>query len=231
MTEGTATRTAKGASQSESNQLVAWQTRLLPFTISILVALTVLACVANVYQVYNVQKHMTDVETDLGDLVKTEFATPQNNGERLAIARWKTAATLESNALHSRYHQANLLLITRVYIIFLGFTTGLVMAMVGAAFILSKLRERPSEASVSGSGLSAALTSSSPGLMLAFFGTLLMVVTIVAKVDIRVTDEPLYFSESSDTSNLFIPGTANTTSSTDQIANQLVNKLKKDQKK
>jgi hypothetical protein len=231
MTEGTATRTAKEASQRERNQLVAWQTRLLPFTISIVVALTVFACVANVCQVYNVQKHMTEVETDLGDLVQTEFAAPQTNGERLAIARWKTAAILESNALHSRYHQANLLLITRVYIIFLGFTTGLVMAMVGAAFILSKLRERPSEASVSGSGLSAALTSSSPGLMLAFFGTLLMVVTIVAKVDIHVTDEPLYFSESSDTSNLLIPGTANATSSTDQIANQLLNKLNKDQKK
>lgn len=231
MTEGTAARPARVASQGESKQLVAWQTRLLPFTISTLVALTVFACAANVYQVYIVQKHMTEVETDLDSLLKTEFAAPQNNSERLAIARWKTAVTLESSALHSRYHQANLLLITRVYIIFLGFTTGLVMAMVGAVFILSKLREGSSEARVDGSGWSAALTSSSPGLMLAFFGTLLMVVTIVAKVDIHVTDEPLYFSESLDTSNLLTPGPASSTSSTDQIANQLLNKLNKGQKK
>lgn len=224
MSEGTAARTAPEAAHAETNDLRAWQTRLLPYTISILVALTIFACTSNVYQVYIVQKHMTESESGLGDLLKLDFAGSPSNSERLALARWKTAATLETNALHSRYHQANLILVTRVYIIFLGFTTGLVMAMVGAAFILSKLREAPSQLGAGGAGWSASLTSSSPGLALAFLGTLLMVVTIVSKVDVHVTDQPLYFSETPSSSVLEMPDSSEPRS-TDQIADQLRKKL------
>jgi len=191
---------------SESSQLWAWQSRLLPFVVTVLSLLTVFACVANVLQVYQVEKHLeSSHEVNIDDLLPATVSGTPTASEQLLYARWRTLAAMEANAMESRYHQANMILMTRVYIIFLGFTTGLVLAMVGATFIIAKLRE--TEAKVEGGAASwkVSLTTASPGLVLALFGTVLMLATIWARTEISVKDKSLYLGESFDAPSTSAP--------------------------
>lgn len=173
-----------------------WQARLLPFMVAILLLLTVFCCAANLYQVHVVQGHIQQAhEVDLAP----SFSILKVNGnetaaDRLAFARWQSLAMLESSALESRYHEAGLMLMTRIYIVFLGFTTGMVLALVGATFILGKLREPASTMDAEGAKGKVSFASTSPGLMLAFFGMVLMLATIWAKTEVSVTDKSLYTS-------------------------------------
>ena len=91
-----------------------------------------------------------------------------------------------------------MVLMTRVYIIFLGFTTGMVMAMVGATFIIAKLHESESKVEAGSGTWKIALATASPGLVLAFFGATLMLATIWARTEISVRDSSVYLSESAD---------------------------------
>jgi hypothetical protein len=180
----------------ESRQTWAWQLRLLPFVVGVLSLLTLFACVANVVQVYEVEKHIEGThDVNINDIVPAASGGTGTETDRLSYMRWRTLVVMEANALESRYHQANMILMTRVYIIFLGFTTGMVLAMVGATFILAKLRESEAKIEAGTSTWKMALTTASPGLVLAFFGTTLMLATIWARTEISVRDKSVYLGE------------------------------------
>jgi hypothetical protein len=188
---------AQSPLQEIDRRTAKWQDRLLPFMILVLVALAIFACVANVTQVKQVQAHIEaaheiNLEPALAPLVGVKDITPN---DRFIYARWQTLALLEVNSIESRYHQAGVMLMTRVYIVFLGFATGMVLALVGATFILGKLRE--SESKIDGTGVfgTFSLSSASPGLVLALFGTILMMATILTKSEITVKDQSLYVPE------------------------------------
>jgi hypothetical protein len=184
----------------ESAQLWAWQSRLLPFVLGVLSLLTLFACVANVLQVYEVEKHIESThEVDINNLLPATIAGTPTASEQLLYARWRTLVALEANAVESRYHQASMLLMTRVYIVFLGFTTGMVLAMVGATFIVAKLRETEAKVEGGTANWKVAFTTASPGLVLALFGTILMLATIWARTEISVRDKSVYLGESFDT--------------------------------
>jgi hypothetical protein len=178
---------------SEESVLSKWQQRLLPLMSSMLVVLTLFFCVGITVETYRVQKHLEEGhEIDLKPTFNL-FAADQIRtfSDRMDLARFQTAALLESNALQSRYHQANVAQLMRICIIFLGFLTGMVLALVGAAFILGKLRENASNVSGEGAGWKLAVTSSSPGILLAVLGTSLRMATIWARVEVNVTDAAL----------------------------------------
>ncbi len=98
---------------------------------------------------------------------------------------------LELQTTERRYHQANILLISRIWIKNLGFYTGMILAFIGALFILGKIHDsEASEFKTEGSSLKFTLTSASPGLFLVAFGTLIMIVTIITKNEISIKDAP-----------------------------------------
>jgi hypothetical protein len=182
--------------RTETPELWAWQTKLLPFMMSILIALTIFSCAANVYQVYQVEKHIeTTHDTDLKPMLVIPMTGKETVSERLLCVRWTTLATLESDAIERRYHQAGLILMTRVYIVFLGFTTGMVLSLIGATFILGKLRESQSSLQAEHTTLKFSLVSASPGLFLALLGTTLMLATIWARAEVVVKDRSLYVKQ------------------------------------
>lgn len=189
------------SSSADSRRVWAWQLRLLPFVIGALSVLTLFACVANVVQVYKVERHIEqnhDVAID--QIIPANPGVALTPADQVAYTRWRTLVAMEANAVESRYHQANMVLMTRVYIIFLGFTTGMVLAVVGATFILAKLRESETKVEAGTSTWKMALTTASPGLVLALFGTTLMLATIWARAEISVRDKSVYLIESADVS-------------------------------
>jgi hypothetical protein len=207
MREQAAGRRATSAGASDRT----WQKRLLPLMVGLLVTLTAFFFVASFVQLYYLQTRIEQApRLDLGPAMASldEIAKDVMDGKvvdqlafnnRLEYARWKTLSLLEANALQRRYHHAGVLLISRIWTRYLGFVTGTILAMVGAAFILGKLQEASSNLGAEGGLWKVSLTTASPGLVLAALGTALMLATLATNMDLQVSDGPVYLRDQSGT--------------------------------
>jgi len=70
--------------------------------------------------------------------------------------------------------------------------TGVILAVVGAGFILGKIREKPTEITGKTEMWHFTIASTSPGLIMVTLGTVLMVSAILTHHEIGVVDRPLY---------------------------------------
>ncbi len=176
----------------ETRKLWAWNRLLLPLMIGMVVGLTLFFFAASMFQLYALQESIADSpKLDLKAQL-AEMPLPEKASEIEAQQRWKTLSLLEEHAVRQRYHQANVLLMARVWVRYLGFVTGMIMALVGAVFVLGKLREARTELSVGTGEHQGKISTHSPGLILASLGTLLMFTTLVTHHRIDVNDGPLY---------------------------------------
>ncbi|GGB00993.1 hypothetical protein GCM10011511_25390 [Puia dinghuensis] len=119
-----------------------------------------------------------------------KFVSLQNN---LDYIKWYSRVKLEDKAIDHRYAQSGFLLIARTYSKYLGFFTGMILAIVAAVFIISKLKEDVSQ--LEGSireKIRFRVVSSSPGVIFGLLGTVLMLSTILYNPEIAQTDTPLY---------------------------------------
>jgi hypothetical protein len=181
-----------------------WQKQLLPLMSGMLIALTAFFFVASFLQLYYLQNRIEHApQLDLGpamanlDSLESELSKSGVRDEavierRIEAAKWRSLLLLESNVMQRRYHQAGVLLISRIWTRYLGFVTGTMLALVGAAFILGKLRESSSTVGAESSAWKVSVTSASPGLILAVLGTTLMLGTMATRLELQVTDGPVY---------------------------------------
>jgi hypothetical protein len=105
--------------------------------------------------------------------------------------RWNSLVALEVHVLQQRYHQANISIMSRLWVRYLGFVTGMILAFMGAIFIIGKLKEGAT-LDIEGEGLKANLATQSPGIVLTVLGVVLMVITIVVHHKVDVRDKPSY---------------------------------------
>lgn len=179
----------------ESPRTIRWQKRLLPFMVGMIALLTLFFLAASFYQLYYLHKRIERCPTlNLEPALSMLDSTALNitDLDKLEFARWKTLSTLEGYTLERRYHQANVFLMSRIWKNYLGFVTGMILALVGAVFILGKLREPTSKLDAESSIWKFSLTTASPGLLLALLGTILMITTIVSHKRIEVQDRSTY---------------------------------------
>lgn len=173
--------------------LEAWQNRLLPFMVWMVGGLTVFFLLATLYQLHTLQGRVeAPPELDLSAALAPLEGSATSPTERLVFAQWQTLANLEKHALERRYHQANVLLMSRTWTRYLGFMTGMILSLVGSAFILGKLREEVSTLGLENEGIKASLETTSPGLVLCVLGTVLMLAALMTHNDIETQDSPLY---------------------------------------
>lgn len=188
-----------GAGSPSTDQ---WQRRLLPVMVAMVAVVTVFFLLASLFQLYSIHNRIeASPVLELGPaLALLESAAPgaeRDPQTTLDFARWKTLAILEGHTLQRRYHQANVLLMARVWVRYLGFVTGMILSLVGAVFILGKLREPVTRMEAQGQGFSGSLATSSPGIVLAVLGTGLMLATILTHNQIDVSDAPPYTADPS----------------------------------
>ena len=165
------------------------QERLVPLMASMVVGLTLFFFIVTFLQLAYLHRRIDRAPTlDLPIMLNDQNVAWQQQ----LPAEFKALAVLESNALERRYHQANVLLMSRVWARYLGFVTGMILALVGAAFILGKLREDATELSGKGGAGEFAIRSTSPGMVLATLGVVLMAITIVTHQEITTADTPIY---------------------------------------
>jgi hypothetical protein len=182
-------------SPREAQQTPEWSQRLLPLMSRMLVGLTVFFFLVTAAQLLYL--HWEISQPPAGDFAASTSMlerVQQASGEALSLpaAAIATQTALERNAIERRYHQANVSLMSRVWTRYLGFATGMVLAMVGAVFILGRLQTAVSDVSASAAGSEISLKSESPGLILAGLGVLLMIVTILTHNEIDVKDSAIY---------------------------------------
>jgi hypothetical protein len=177
------------AAPAASTEELAWQLRLLPLMIRMIVGLTFFFFAASLGQLVYLHSVIDRVPI-------TNYAAlsnpPADSSHATVSPEFRILASLDANLLDRRYHQANVFLMGRLWTSYLGFVTGMILALVGAIFILGKLRIDASELSASGAGASLGLKSTSPGLILAALGVVLMVTTIVTNHPIQTADSAVF---------------------------------------
>src|SRR5262249_9764301 len=89
--------------------------------------------------------------------------------------------------------QEKVFLMARVWTQYLGFITGMMLALTGATFILGKIREPESELGAKIPSAEVTVKSMSPGLLLAALGFFLMLAPLVVDHRIQIVARPVYF--------------------------------------
>jgi len=177
----------------KARDLERWQRRLLPFAIASIALMAIFFFVSSLIQLGRLSETIAykSGHSISEGFIASERANPAlaTDGEHL---RWKTLVMLEEEALARRYTQVNATLMLRAWTRHLGFLTGMILAFVGAIFILAKLSESETQLSLEGTGAKGALATSSPGLVLAVLGTALMIVTLTANFEFSTRDLPVY---------------------------------------
>jgi hypothetical protein len=162
----------------------AWQNKLLPYMIGAVIFFALFFLFASMYQLYSLQ---TEIEAE----PKIHLDALYSHDADFDRQRWNSLVALEVHVLQQRYHQANISIMSRLWVRYLGFVTGMILAFMGAVFIVGKLKGGAT-IDVEGEGLKANLATQSPGIVLAFLGVVLMVVTIVIHHKVDVRDKPTY---------------------------------------
>jgi hypothetical protein len=183
----------KTAIDPDARDLRSWQKRLLPVMVKMVIGLTIFFFAASFVQLFYLHNHMATAKgLDLKAVLPGIEPSGGSAEERLDATRWAGLVGLEQYSIQRRYHQANVLLMARVWTRYLGFVTGMICTLIGAIFILGKLQEPASALSGDAASWKFSLTTTSPGLMLAVLGTLLMVTTLVVPARIEVEDKATF---------------------------------------
>lgn len=182
----TGVRTSSGTIADASDHR--WQMQLLPLMRGMIVGLTIFFFAASLGQLIYLDREIQNAP---------HVATAQLGGapaavQNLASPEFRILAGLDAALLERKYHQANVFLMGRLWTSYLGFVTGMILALVGAVFILGKMREDSSELNTSGVAGTVTLRSSSPGIVLAVLGVVLMTTTIVTNHPIETSDAPVF---------------------------------------
>jgi hypothetical protein len=109
---------------------------------------------------------------------------------------WKSRvlAELEKHVIGQRHAQVRAMLATRTWLRFMSLIFGAIMVVIGASFAIARVSGQLSTAEAGTGDWKIAFSTSSPGLMLAFLGAILIVVPNVSKQRIEFSDQAVYIS-------------------------------------
>jgi hypothetical protein len=185
-------------SQTELKQLNHWQNKLLPWLVlmpTLLILLFIYPATRQMQQFNAVIDAKTESSVEKILIAPSDPALDSRLKGDLDYVRWVTLARMEEKSLDRRYNQGGLLLASRIFTKYLGFFTGMILAIVGAVFIIGKLQESSSDIEGAvGDQMKLKIVSSSPGIIFGVLGTVLMLSTILQHAVIELKDQPLFLN-------------------------------------
>lgn len=162
--------------------------------VRMLVGLSVFFFLASFAQLFYLHSRIENApQVSINDLL-VQLGT-SNAQDQLGSERLRATVVLEANVIARRYHQANVFLMSRVWTNYLGFVTGMTLALVGAAFVLGQLRAPTTELETRAEAVQVTLKTASPGITLCVLGVILMMTTIIVHHDIETRDVPVYLGK------------------------------------
>jgi len=198
-------------SQKELAQLSLWQNKLLPWLVIMPTILIMLFIYLATRQMQRFNAVIDAKEESVIDKLIPPSSDPALSNKlkgNMDYIRWITLARMEEKSLDRRYSQGGLLLVSRIFTKYLGFFTGMILAIVGAIFIIGKLQENSSDIEGTvGDQMKLKIVSSSPGIIFGILGTVLMLSTILQHAEISVKDQPLFLNPANvyvNTGNTFL---------------------------
>jgi hypothetical protein len=130
-----------GASPGHDASLVKWQRTLLPVMTVFVIGLAIVFFVFSTSALQKVGLFVQGEHGELREEIKSVIRQSQDVGTQDDVIR-RGLLILEADALDRRYHQASALLMSRIWAKHLAFMTGMIMAFLGAIFILASLASR-----------------------------------------------------------------------------------------
>jgi hypothetical protein len=177
---------------SDEKQLNRWQRSLLPWMVILPTVLIVGFVYLATLQLGEFSRQINTYKVSELDKVfvnaKDSSLRVPPNADSKEFLKLYLLAKMDEELMNKRYSQAGSLLIARLYTKYLGFFTGMILAIVGAVFIISKLSESTSTLEGSMNAYKISLISASPGIIFGCLGTMLMLSTILHHTDIDVRD-------------------------------------------
>ncbi|MGB5318753.1 hypothetical protein [Eudoraea sp.] len=179
-------------SKTEAAYTRAWQQRAFPLMVGVIIFFSVFFISATAYQLLRIQDKIdykeNNAPTFLFENVLDKNANLTSEQQELLVKK-----NLETYVIDRRYHQGNMLLTSRIWIQYLGFLVGTILVLIGAIFIVGKMQETNSnfDSDVKNLG-KLSFNSSSPGLFLAFFGTIIIASTLFYHPEISTEDASLF---------------------------------------
>lgn len=174
-----------------------WQKALLPFMQAVIVLLTAFYLIASYAQFsFFVDRVEKPSEANLEQFIgNTTINSILKDSLSLEEKKWIAQCFFESYVIEARQQNAEFLMISRTWIKYLGFITGVILSIVGAVFVLGKLNDENKTALEGGySNAKFSLQSHSPGIIMAVLGTALIIGTILTHQNIEKTDAAVYFN-------------------------------------
>lgn len=202
-------------SQHPKQDDVLWQSKLLPWMVllpTVLIGVFILLATIRMrhFESFVFQQQRPLFENTLPAPNDTTLSTNAD----LHYRRLYVLSRMEEYSMNKRYSQAGILTLSTIYTKYMGFFTGMILAIVGSVFIIGKLREDASKAQGEFKDIvKFRFVSASPGIIFGLLGTVLMSISIINKGEVQVDDMPLYlnannFINMQDTLNRRINATA-----------------------
>lgn len=168
---------------------IAWQRRLLPFMVGFLAVAAVAFIASTLWFFHDLQGRLEFESTEIVDSVVTLPV-----GSKLldqSYRDWLVRVRLEERALKQRFQvQANVVQ-ARLWTRFMGFLTGMLLALTGCVFVLGKLRESV-DFTAKGGAAETTLATTSPGVFLALLGTIIIGISLTGKITAELSDTAVY---------------------------------------
>jgi hypothetical protein len=183
-------------SGNKSNEDEEWQKKLMPLMSRMIIFLSAFFFIASLAQVIYLEYAISG--TPKFDSKEALSYLPGKAGTSVNIiqeTRLRALVMLEGNVADNLYDQAHLFLMARIWTSYIGFVTGMILALVGATFVLGKLRAPQSELGAKGNLWEFSFKSASPGLLLAVLGTSLMLATIFTHNEIKTNQQAVYLHD------------------------------------
>lgn len=166
--------------------------RLVPFIKAVLIGLCIAFIVSSSIQLFMINKQIFEFEEyKINPVMERLYSQSPSEGK----LRWWAVSELEVYAINQRYHQAHVLLMSRIWIQYLSFFMGIIMITIGAVFVFGKVRDLESSIDVENKWFGRLLfRSTSPGLFVTLFGVLLIIFSFAYQRNIEVVDRSVYLN-------------------------------------
>ncbi len=168
-----------------------WQRRMLPLMAQVVLGLAVFFFVVSLIQLTYLHMRIREAPTLDLSVAFTELTndTDLTFDQRYRVTRLRVLAGLDAATMQRRYHQVNASLMARVWTRYMGFVTGMILSVMGALFILGKLRDKNVEQEPAGK-TRIVIGAISPGLVITLLGMVLMMTAIIVSHRIETSDVP-----------------------------------------
>lgn len=167
-----------------------WQRAVLPFMVSALV-LAAMFFGWTTYAFFDrLQSELTYRKAEVHALID-RVDSGMNGAANPVYRDWAVRATLEQAALEQRFNVQVAIVKGRLWSRFMGFLTGMLLALTGCVFVLGKLRT-DIDFSGTASGASAIVKTTSPGVYLALLGTVVIGMALAMPGTVESTDAAIY---------------------------------------